>query len=541
MNEKVKGVGAKLKDFWGKLSSGVRKLLIIGLCVLVAAAVGLTIWLNMRNSGYIVLFPDMEASESAEVYQYLQSEGVSTQMNTKGEIMVPETQWDTLVYELAAKGYPKSAPSYGTYFDNLSMTMTDSEKEQLIIKDLQDRLQETINRIDGVKGSVVTISYPESSSYAWKENNDKASASVTLTLEDADSFTSKNVSAIKNLVAFSAQAMEPDAVTVIDTTTGNELGSTNSSDDSYEINSRENYEKIIRQRIEESVESVLSKPYGDGNVVAACSVTVNYDKITEEMLKYLTNDDGEGVVDWRHIIYNGNDGDGTTTEGVTGEENNTDVPSYPNEDEDIIANDPDYVEREITYSIGHVLTQTEKAQGVITDSSIAITVKTSLPLSQAEKDEVVSLVRNATGITDTTKITVFDWQGNEDANASAAESNGTGSIRDYLWIALIIVLGVVGLTIAIVLLVNRNAKKKIKDAEEKNKKTVSQLEEKLEDTQRRSLIEMANETNKAQKETASEVKKFAQDNPDLTAAIIRSMIKEDEAKAQKEEEEDDEF
>ena len=142
MKEKFKGFIDKIKTAWGKLSSGVRKIIIIALSALLVLAIVLTVVLNVnKGDGYIVLFPGMADSEATEVYQYLRAEGVSTKINAEGEIMVPQEQWDTLVYDLAQKGYPQSAPSYGTYFDNLSMTMTDSEKQQLILKDLQDRLQ----------------------------------------------------------------------------------------------------------------------------------------------------------------------------------------------------------------------------------------------------------------------------------------------------------------------------------------------------------------------------------------------------------------
>ena len=532
MKETFKKIIEKIKTGWGKLSSGARKLIIFALSALLILALAFTIVLNVKKGdGYIVLFPGMEESEATEVYQYLRSEGVSTKINKDGEIMVPQEQWDQLVYELAQKGYPQSAPSYGTYFDNLSMTMTDSEKQQLIIKDLQDRLQITLNRIEGIKSSVVTISVPESSNYAWKSDSEGASASVALTLENPYAFTKDNVAAVKNLVAFATQKMKPDDVVVIDTTTGKEIGSADANSSDYDIISRENYERIIRERIEESVVEILSKPYGKDNVAAACTVSINYDKINEEMLEYLTDEDNEGVVDWKHIIYQGEGIEPLEARGVSGEENNTDIPSYPNETEDYTITDPDYLEREITYSIGHVLTQTEKAQGIITDSTIAITIKTLSPLSNVEKGNVIDLVKNATAIDDTTKITVFDWQGDE--LEPADDNNGGGllkkSAKDYkMFLLLLAIAAVILIALIIIILIRRDAKKKIKANEKKNQRAVDQLEAKLAESKRRSLVEMANETNKEQKETKDEVRQFAMDNPDLTAAIVRSMIKEDE-------------
>ena len=526
MNERFKAIRTKIAEWWKGLSKAVQRLILISGVLIVGAAVGLTIFLNTRNSGYVVLFPDINTEETAEIYQYLQGENVDAIINTEGKIMVKEEEWDTLVYQLAAQGYPQWAPSYSTYIDNLSMTMTDSEKKKLIIMELQDRLQTTINRIDGVKSSVVTISYPETSNYAWQTTTDKAKASVTLTLKTNTQFTSGNVQAIKNLVAYSAQQMSPDDVTVIDTRTVKELGSTGSSGDEYELNSRENYERIVRQTLEERVVEILSNPYGVGNVAAAANVKVNYDKITEEMKKYFEEEGN--IVDWEKITYTGDrDGDNAPG-GVTGEEDNTDVPTYPNEDDEAIRNDPDYYEHEVDNAVSYVLTQTEKAQGLIEDSSISITVKTKNPITDAERDRVIELVKNATAIYDLNKITVFDWRGVSEKDDDTTEDVSVPLTKNSLFWVLVILGAILLLAIIIILIVTARSKKKIKELDKKNKQKVNELEEELEDTRRRSLIEQANENNKQRKETAEEVKKFAVTNPELTAAIIRSMINEQE-------------
>ena len=536
MGERLKAIGARIKEWWGGLSQAIRRLLIISLVIIVGAAIGLTIFLNSRTNGYVTLFPEMSAEETAEVYQYLQNENVEVIINGEGQLMVKEEQWDALVYELAAQGYPQSAPSYSTYIDNLSMTMTDSEKKKLIIMELQDRLQTTLNRIDGVKSSVVTISYPESSNYAWQQNTDKAKASVTLTLKNNTQFTSQNVQAVKNLVAYSAQQMSPDDVTVIDTRTGKELGGSAATADEYELGSRESYERIVRQQIEEGIIEILSNPYGYGNVAAAAAVSVNYDKITEEMKKYFEEEGN--IVDWEKITYTGDrDGDNAPG-GVTGEEDNTDVPQYPNEDEEAIQNDPDYYEHEVDNAVSYVLTQTEKAQGVIEDASVSITLKTKNPLTDADRDRVIALVKNATRIYDLNKITVFDWRGT-DEEEKETEEVATPLTKNWLFWALVALGAILLIAIIIILIVTSKSKKKIKEMDKKNKEQLGALEEELEDTRRRSLIEQANENNKLQKETAEEVKKFAVTNPELTAAIIRSMINEQELNEQGEENEDE--
>ena len=535
MKERLQAIGAKLKEWWGGLSKVVKRLIIIGGVIILGTAIGLTIFLNSRTNGYVVLFPDMESTEASEVYQYLQNENVDAIINSEGQIMVREEEWDKLVYELAAQGYPQSAPSYSTYIDNLSMTMTDSEKKKLIIMELQDRLQTTLNRIDGVKSSVVTISYPEASNYAWQETTDKAKASVTLTLKGNTQFTSQNVQAVKNLVAYSAQQMSPDDVTVIDTRTGKELGGSDATAEEYELGTRESYERIVRERIEEAVEDILSNPYGVGNVAAAASVKVNYDKITEEMKRYFEEEGN--IVDWEKITYTGDRDEDNANGGVTGEEDNTDVPQYPNEDEEALRNDPDYYEHEVDNAVSYALTQTEKAQGIIEDASVSITVKTENPLTDAERDRISALVKNATSIYDLNKITVYDWRGA--AEKEEEEEVSTPLTKNALFWLLVIIGALLLIAVIIILIVTSKNKKKLKEIDNINKRKMDELEEELEDTRRRSLIEQANENNKLQKETAEEVKKFALSNPELTAAIIRSMINEQELNEQEAENAED--
>ena len=205
MKEKFKKLWEKVKTLWSGFTKTIKIVIIVAAAVIIAGSVGLTIFLNHSGSSdWIVLFPGMSNEESTEVYLELQNKGVETKINSGGEIEVKKDQWDNLVYELAQLGYPQSTPSYGTFFDNLSMTMTEFEKKQTLRFELQDRLQTTLKRIDGIQGAIVTITFPESSDYAWKENNDKAKASVTLTLSNSAGFTAENVSAVKNLVAFSA-------------------------------------------------------------------------------------------------------------------------------------------------------------------------------------------------------------------------------------------------------------------------------------------------------------------------------------------------
>lgn len=542
MKEKFAKFWDNIKKAWQKLTKRVKIIVVSAAAILLIAAIAVTVALNASSSknDYIVLFPDMTSDESTEVYLELQNMGVETVINKNGEIEVPADQWDSLVYQLAEKGYPQSTPSYGTFFDNLSMTMTEFEKKQTLRFELQDRLQTTISRIDGVKGVIVTISVPESSDYAWSDSDEKATASVTLTLDDPDTFSSDNVSAIKNLVAYSAQQMQPSDVTVINANNGKEIFSSEELDENKEdlqSDERVYYENIIKEQLEHDAEKILSAVYGKDGVVAVANVTVDYDKITQEIKELMTDENGEGVKESQSIQYNVNDT--VDPGGIVGEEDNSDIPNYGNLEDDLSSDDANSYKRDTEWAIGYILTQKEQARGVLTDASIAVVVTTkNAYITDREKEALVELVKNATNI-DADKISVYsnqeivtDGTGNNDNQTDTSDgTNGTlqDMLRPFIIVITLIVLASLLIIALIVYLITRNARRKMEEQKKSSQEAIRSLQNTIDENNRKqTLLEAAQQHNKEEQSTANEVKEFVQKNPEVTAAIIRAMLKEEE-------------
>ncbi len=538
MKEKFKKLWEKVKTLWSGFTKTIKIVIIVAAAVIIAGSVGLTIFLNHSGSSdWIVLFPGMSNEESTEVYLELQNKGVETKINSGGEIEVKKDQWDNLVYELAQLGYPQSTPSYGTFFDNLSMTMTEFEKKQTLRFELQDRLQTTLKRIDGIQGAIVTITFPESSDYAWKENNDKAKASVTLTLSNSAGFTAENVSAVKNLVAFSAQQLQPEDVTVINSSTGQELLSaeeveaTNTSS-GIDVADKMEYSNTLKAQYEANARAILQNIYPDG-VDAVATVEVDYDKVVEEMKQLLPDEDTkQGYMTDEHVEYD-TDKNVVNKGGVVGEENNTDIPNYQNKEEDKLnSDDTPHYERDIQYDLGYLLRQTEKAQGTVKNASISVVVTTeNAYMSRDERNAVIQLVKNATNIPEE-NISVYSRESNklpvvvdDSNNGGSFFSTNTGKLVLILCGCGLILLLLVALAVFLIL---RNMKKKMKRQQEESEAAITSLQETIEENNKKSLEEAAEEHNKSEKATELEVREFAKNNPEITAALIRSMLKERE-------------
>ena len=528
LKAKLKQLLDKFKAWWKKLTAATKKLIIISVSVILILAIALTVYLNVAANRYIVLFEGMSEEESTQVYLELKNMGVDTKIDSSGQIQVPADQWDSLVYELAELGYPQSTPSYSVFFDNLSMTMTQFEKEQTLRFQLEDRLEQTLRRIDGIKGAVVTINVGEKSNYVWKDDEDSASASVTLTLYNSAGFTPENVSAVKKLVAYSAQKMEPENVAVIDATTGNELTGTDEALTNSAImdsESRINYTNIVKNQYEINAKRILSAVYGEDNVSAVAAVTLDYDKITKEIKEYITNENGEGVKQNQHITY-GTDGK-VNAGGIVGEEDNDDIPSYGKHEDDLDSDNTVYYDRDTEWTIGYILTQNEKAQGVVSDATISVVVTTeTASMSDSERLQIVNLVKNATNIS-TEKISVF----NAKEFAAKIPVDEDGIPENIKRLIIYIAIAAFLLLLFFILLVrwiNKRNKKKLLRYQSEAQAQITSLRETITETQRQSISDAASAHSQREKATAKEVREFVKQNPEVSAALIRSMLKDDE-------------
>lgn len=532
MKEKFKSAFGKLKTLWSGLTKIAKIIICATLIVVLVGSVVLTVFLNKKSSSdWIVLFPDMSEEETTEVYLELQNKNVETKMNSDGEIEVKRSEWDDLVFELAELGYPQSAPSYGTFFDHLSMTMTEFEKKQTLRFELQDRLQTTLKRIDGVKGAIVTISVPEESNYAWDQTDDKATANVTLTLANSAGFTPANVSAVKKLVAYSAQQMTPEDVVVINAQTGQELLSEEDADqdeNSIDMETRMQYADRFKNIYEANAKQILQPIYPDG-VEAVAIVELDYDKIVEERREYITDRDGESVKKDEHIKYNTEETP-VAEGGVVGEENNSDIPNYQQGQDPVLNSDntADFQHDINWMDPGYILTQTERDQGAVRSASISVVVANENGyLSRDERNSVIQLVRNATNI-DQQNISVFCRQVGADGVINPNPQPNPNPINKRM----LILLGLCGFVLLLVMLIVilmivRSMKKKMRLQQEASQAEIDSLKNAIDESEsNKTLAEAAEEHSKNEKAAETEVREFAKQNPEIAAAIIRSMLKE---------------
>ncbi len=503
----------KKKVIFGGVAAGV-----------ILFAVLLTVFLNSANGRYAVLYENLESTESAQVFSELKSMGADAQLSSSGQVMVPQDEFDIWLLQLAAQGYPKSAPTYDIFESNTSMSATEAEMQQVLVHQLQDRAQVTLERIDGVLEAIVTINMAESSDYIWDEatNDAVGSTSVLLTLSDGVVLDSTQVLAIKNLIAFGVPKMAPENVVVVDASTSLELGAEDSLENTVSVNENFELESIVQSQLEESIVRLLAPRYGDDGVVASAKVTINYDKMITEQMELLENEDGEGFPTHTDGEYNG-PGD-ETIEDIVGEEDNTDIPdySYTNPDDET-----SYYAWNTDIDYSYIKTQVESGNAELERATISVMVDEE-NMTQERRDELTSLISTGVDIpAEQIYVSSFVATGeviDEPTINPEPEINQWWTIIP--WWGYLAAGGLLFIIIILFIIISFRRYHNAKAVEitniledEKN----AEIEE-----YKKKLADMAkSEDQEKNAAIIEEVRAFAQVNPEAAASLLRSWLKEE--------------
>ncbi|MGL5973264.1 MAG: flagellar basal-body MS-ring/collar protein FliF [Oscillospiraceae bacterium] len=522
-NETVK----KLVSPYKKQSDKNKKIILFGILGVFVFSILVTIFLNVSGNRYKVLYPGIDSKETGEVMSVLKDMGVDSKLDGKtGEVMVPSKDYDVLLLDLTAQGYPKTAPAYGIFKDNAGFTTTEFEKKQYLVFNLQDKIEKTLKGLDDVTNADVTIVVPEDSAYVL-DNKTKSTAAVAVTMRPGARLSPQKVDAFKNLVAYSVPKMEPQDVAVVDSRTGltmkGDIDSGTSSNGTQSLDfERLGFEDRIESKINEKVLSVLGLGYKPEDMRVQSTVTVDYDKMITEEVEYIPGENGEGVKEKFEESYQ-NNGNQNSGAGIPGEENNTDIPTYPN-DENANADKENYTQS-AEYLVSYIKQQIEKDKAVLKDVSIAVSVL-GKDLSEDRREEMVNTVAKAANINpENVQITTFEPNNSLLNNAIIQE------VLNNPLILAGIPIGLVALGLGLILMKKKKSKKSnksIKDTDAADAEDLAlKMKKELED-EKRKLVENAKAGQPVESLVVEDIKGFVKENPEITASLIRNWLKDDE-------------
>lgn len=393
MNGKLINIWNKVKEFFGKLSSKTKKLLVFGVLLAIIFSVVAAVILN--NKPYAMLFNGLNEQEASEIMTKLQDSGVPYKYET-GTIFVPKEQEEQLKAQLAFEGYPKSGFTYDVFKDNIDLMTTDFEKESYKLFELQNRIAATIRLFSGVKDAKVTIALGEDKRYVLdSKNTTQTSASVVVIMQDGSSPSEEQVRGIQRLVAKSIPKMEIENVVILD---GNGQDVTISDDTTQSGASKlkMEMEKMTEDTIKDNVLNVLSPIYGLGKVRVSVKATVDIDKKIRELTTYNANGDtNAGVIS---SITSGQTVSKTqgANGGVPGTETNADIPIYPQVATDGTENYVD-TQNAVEYLVNQLKEQSQVDAADLKDLMISVAID-GQNFGNVTQNQLETLIARAAGI-----------------------------------------------------------------------------------------------------------------------------------------------
>jgi len=393
----------KAKDFWRKIEKAKRRRLIMTSIILV---IGLSILVAlMSRTSYVVLYSDLDVYEAGEIYNLLTEKGSDAKMQNNGTILIDESIEESTRMDLAAQGYPKSGFNYDIFSNNISINSSDSEKDKYMVFQLQDRLQNTIKTLNGVKGAIVTLSIPSDDMFVLKDEKQPVTASVVIDFySKGQSVNIGHIQAIVNLVSGSVAGLERERISIIDTDMNvlfkyGEGGIENTSD-------RYALEKNLENDFEEQVLSMLEPLFGYSNVRVAASIKLNFDKLSTEDVLFLPVNDDEGII--------------TTISEV---EEKVSLTETDVEGNDGYSNSTTSTETNKNFQVNQTIQTLEKAQGNIEDLFISVIVN-DIDMDSEVLDQVKEIAAYAVGV-DSQYVEVQAFEFSETVDLQSAIDNIT--------------------------------------------------------------------------------------------------------------------
>jgi len=196
------------------LLAGVAVVLIITLFVFLVRGCSQA---SRNSNGYTVVYSNLELRDAANAIARLKELAIPYEIQDEGRaIAVPKAKADEARLGLAEKNLPAGGVVGWEIFDESKLGATDFDRRIQLIRAISGELSRTIRRIQGVDDARVQIVIPETKLFA--ETVVPVTASVMLRVRPGLELIPEKITGIIHLVASSVENLQPENVTVIDST-----------------------------------------------------------------------------------------------------------------------------------------------------------------------------------------------------------------------------------------------------------------------------------------------------------------------------------
>jgi len=257
----------------------------VGIAAVIAVMAG--IWMWSQKTEYKVLYSGFSDKDGGAIVTALEQMNVPYKfMDGGGAILVPSERVHDLRLRLASQGLPKASGVGFEVMENQKIGSSQFLEQVNFQRALEGELGRTIQSMDAIQHARVHLAMHKASVFV--RDQQKPTASVLLTLFHGRSLDRSQVNAVVHMVASSVPGLVASNVTVVDQ--NGELLSWQDKDktESEKLDAKQmQFVQELQKSIVKRVESILAPVVGEKNVRAEATVEVDFTKTeqAEEIFK----------------------------------------------------------------------------------------------------------------------------------------------------------------------------------------------------------------------------------------------------------------
>jgi flagellar M-ring protein FliF len=478
------------------------------------------------------LFSNLASTDASAIVDELNAAGVAYTLTDGGQtIMVAKDQVYDLRLSMSGQGLPAGQDTGYALLDEQGITTSEFQQQVSYQRALEGELSKTLESLEGVRSAVVHVALPEDEVFVTEEA--KPTASVLLDLAPGTALSGEQIQAVTNLVSSSVQDMEPDQVTVADST-GQVLSAAGTGVTAAAGDARSQVESEYEARLSASAQKILDSVVGPNRSVVSVRADVDLSQ-RETTSETYTYDEGTPPVS-ESTTTEAYTGSGTPVGGVLGPEN------MPDAADNAGGGDSTYNKESTTSNnaVGKTTEVVQGAPGALNRLTVSVVMDEAVA-GNINQDQMRDLMITAVGLDEARGdgITVaslpFDTTA-ADAAAAEMEAAREAEASEQMW-SMIRTGGIAAGIALVVLLVwlRSRRREEVEEDYEPLELTDDMLQEldrlRIQSTREEAQVDTrALELEAAERQRVrGEISTMVSERPDEVAAMLRGWLTENKA------------
>jgi len=407
-----------------------------------------------------LLYGDLDPQDSSQIVSRLEQQNIPFRVGTDGsQIYVPADEVGRMRIAMAGEGLPAGGSIGYEIFDRSEGLGTTSFVQNINhVRALEGELARTIRAVNRIKQARVHLVLPKRELFS--RDRQEPTASIVIAMAGGQRLEKQQIQAIQHLVSAAVPGLKPTMVSIVDSN-GNLLAR-NAEDGDLQGTSTtaEEMRVAYETRMIRTVEELLERSVGRGNVRVQVSADMDFDRVTENAETF--DPDGQVVRSTQSVEEQSDSSDGQGLPAVSVGGNLPDA-ALGGADGSSTQNSAVRNEETVNYEISKTVKTHVRESGAVRRLSVAVLINGSAttaadgtvtyePRAEEEMQKLSALIRSAVGYDeargDTLEIVNLQFADPEPLLGAGDDGSFFGFTEQQLMrVAEVLVLGIVAILV----------------------------------------------------------------------------------------------